>query len=43
MFVTPNDLCFNIKNAQKIGFVNLDRTSENLPSDKITTKYNINL
>lgn len=43
MFVTPNDLCFNIENAQKIGFVNLDRTSENLPSDKITTKYNINL
>lgn len=42
MFVTPNDLCFNIENAQKLGFVNLDRTSENLASDKITTKYNTN-
>lgn len=30
MFVTPNDLCFNIKNAQKVGKIQLDRFSENL-------------
>lgn len=30
MFVTPNDLCFNIKNADKVGKIALDRYSENL-------------
>ena len=40
MFVTPNDLCYNIDNAQKVGFVHLYRASENLPENEITPKYN---
>ena len=30
MFVTPNDLCFNIKNAEKVGRIALDRHDANL-------------
>lgn len=35
MFVTPNDLCFNIGNTKKIGRVHLNREDENLPLDQV--------
>ncbi|MBR4784124.1 MAG: hypothetical protein IK012_02585 [Fibrobacter sp.] len=40
MFVTPNDLCYNIDNAEKVGYINLYRATEDLAEDQITTKYN---
>ncbi|MCQ2100052.1 MAG: hypothetical protein MJZ10_07075 [Fibrobacter sp.] len=36
MFVTPNDLCFNIENVKKIGKVHLNRADENLPHEQLT-------
>lgn len=36
MFVTPNDLCFNIENTKKIGRVHLERISDNTPMDQVT-------
>ena len=30
MFVTPNDLCFHIDNTAKLGYIELDRHSEDL-------------
>ena len=40
MFITPNDLCYNIDNAQKVGFVRLYRANEDLPENQINPKYN---
>lgn len=35
MFVTPNDLCFNIENTKKIGKVHLNRADEDLAADQV--------
>lgn len=40
LFVTPNDLCYNVTNTEKIGYLNIERKSEPLDKNKITTKYN---
>ena len=35
MFVTPNDLCFNIEKIQKIGKIHLKRIDDNMPIEQI--------
>ena len=40
LFVTPNDLGFNVTNTEKIGYLSIERKDDNLEGDQITTKYN---
>lgn len=40
LFVTPNDLCYNVTNTVKIGYIDIERKEDNLPDNLITTKYN---
>lgn len=40
LFVTPNDLCLNVTNTEKIGHLKIERKEPNLEENQITTKYN---